>query len=168
MWKVSFNKDSYKKVEVLNGKATVVTLTAKIKIPEKVAMTIPAKMLVWMIGEHTNPKVEFDVFSGIITLKAKDKTVRKDEDEDKPLLAERLAECRAKMRIYKLMIALTEQYSKYYMEILLGKSKVLYPTKDSSKPDKDSVWGANVRYGKLWDREYKLCIKLQEELGRWD
>lgn len=166
MWKVSFNKDTYKKVKVFNNKATIVTLKAKVVISKEVAKQVPLKIFDWM-QKPTNPKVTFDPYTGIIELKAKGKTVRKNEDENKPLFAERLAECRAKMSIYKFMITLTEQYGKYYMELLFGKNAVIYPTEDSSIPNRDSVWGAVDRYVKLWNREYNLCIKLQKELKRW-
>lgn len=167
MWKVSFNKETDKKVEVFNDKATVVTINAKVEIPGSFAKSMPIQVYDWMM-KHSNPNIQFNPYIGIINLKAKGKTIKKDDDENKPLLAERLAECRTKMNIYKFMIALTEQYSKYYIGILIGKNKVLYPTNDSSKPDKNSVWGANAIFGELWNREYKLCIKLQKELGRWD
>lgn len=167
MWKVSFNKDTYKKVEVFNDKATVVTLTAKVVIPKKFAKHVPLEVFKW-VQKHVNPSVGFNPYSNLIELKAKGKTVRKDGDENKPKLAERLAECRAKMSIYKFMLSFIEQYERYYMDILFGKGKTIYPTKDSDEPSKDSVEGADDRFAKLWDREYKLCIKLQEELGRWD
>ena len=35
MWKVSFNKDTYKKVKVFNDKVTIVTLIAKVVIPKE-------------------------------------------------------------------------------------------------------------------------------------
>lgn len=167
MWKVSFNKDTYKKVEVFNDKATVVTLTAKVVVPKKFAKHVPLEIFDWM-WKHNNPKVRYVDPPYTIELQAKGKTVRSEEDENKPMLAERLAECRAKMAIYKFMLTFIEQYERYYMDILFGKGKTIYPTKDSDEPSKDSVEGADDRFAKLWDREYKLCIKLQEELGRWD
>lgn len=165
MWKVSFNKDTYKKVEVFNDKATVVTLIAKVVIPKEIANHIPLKVFDWA-QKHVNPKIVIIPHYDIIEFKVKGKTVRKDGDENKPLLAERLAECKAKMSIYRFMVAFTVQYAEYYMKIMMGKNSILYPDDDFSTPDRDSIWGANARFGELLDKEYMRRIKLEEEIRK--
>ena len=162
MWKVSFNKDTYKKVKVFNDKVTIVTLIAKVVIPKEIANHIPLKVFDWA-QKHTNPKIGIIPPYGIIELQAKGKAVRKDGDENKPLLTEKLAECRAKMSIYRFMVAFTEQYAKYYMKIIAGKDRILYLDCDSSTPDRDSIWGGNARFGELWDKEYVRRIELEKE-----
>lgn len=124
MLKVSF-KDKEgcpaKKVEVFNDKATVVTLTGVVKAPEW-WWKIPKEIHKWMTN---HPSVEvYDNLLGNVTVKVIGKSICSDEDEFNPVLGERIAEARAKKKLYGFMLTLTKKLICYYHNLLYGKFAV--------------------------------------------
>lgn len=124
MLKVSF-KDKEgcpaKKVEVFNDKATVVTLTGVVKAPEW-WWKIPKEIHKWMVN---HPSVEVcDNLLGNVTVKVIGKSICSDEDEFNPVLGERIAEARAKKKLYGFMLTLTKKIICYYHNLLYGKFAV--------------------------------------------
>lgn len=124
MLKVSF-KDKEgcpaRKVEVFNDKATVVTLTGVIKAPEW-WWKIPKEIHKWMTN---HPSVEvYDNLLGNVIVKVIGKSICSDEDEFNPVLGERIAEARAKKKLYGFMLTLTKKLICYYHNLLYGKFAV--------------------------------------------
>lgn len=124
MLKVSF-KDKEgcpaKKVEVFNDKATVITLTGVVKAPEW-WWKIPKEIHKWMAN---HPSVEvYDNLLGNVTVKVIGKSVCSDEDEFNPVFGERIAEARAKKKLYGFMLTLTKKLICYYHNLLYGKFAV--------------------------------------------
>lgn len=124
MLKVSF-KDKEgcpaRKVEVFNDKATVVTLTGVVKAPEW-WWKIPKEIHKWMVN---HPSVEvYDNLLGNVTVKVIGKSICSDEDEFNPVLGERIAEARAKKKLYGFMLTLTKKIICYYHNLLYGKFAV--------------------------------------------
>ena len=124
MLKVSF-KDKEgcpaRKVEVFNDKATVVTLTGVVKAPEW-WWKIPKEVHKWMTN---HPSVEvYDNLLGNVIVKVIGKSICSDEDEFNPVLGERIAEARAKKKLYGFMLTLTKKLICYYHNLLYGKFAV--------------------------------------------
>lgn len=124
MLKVSF-KDKEgcpaRKVEVFNDKATVVTLTGVVKAPEW-WWKIPKEIHKWMTN---HPSVEvYDNLLGNVIVKVIGKSICSDEDEFNPVLGERIAEARAKKKLYGFMLTLTKKLICYYHNLLYGKFAV--------------------------------------------
>lgn len=124
MLKVSF-KDKEgcpaKKVEVFNDKATVITLTGVVKAPEW-WWKIPKEIHKWMTN---HPSVEvYDNLLGNVIVKVIGKSICSDEDEFNPVLGERIAEARAKKKLYGFMLTLTKKLICYYHNLLYGKFTV--------------------------------------------
>lgn len=111
MYKVSFT-GNFKKVERFNNKVTKVTLEGIINnIYTYDPISIPTPVYEWMasiIGPHIN------------IIKMSGTAVRNDKDKDDPVLGERLAEARAKLKIYKFMKTFCYKMLKYYALKLYG------------------------------------------------
>ena len=158
MWKISFNQKE-KKVERFNNKATVVTLTARVEIPEEFISYMPQTIYKWlenqvnfMIGQSYDNK---------LLLKANGKVVRDDNDEDNPILAERIAECKAKMKIYNFMTKLTGKYCEFYIKLMSGNKNGMVYTREVNK---GSLHDANIAYCKLWHREKEQLQYLYDSI----
>lgn len=155
MWKVSFKDPMYKKVQKFNDRATVVTLKGNMKIPLEVMTSMPKEVCNWMMNK-INPKVRVYHWQGIISITATGKAVRSEDDKDDPVLAERIAGCRAKIAIYKFVTHLIEKYNKYYIKLIIGKY-------GSTRPDynqKDTLHAIHGKYSALWGKELKHLAEL--------
>lgn len=115
MIKVSFK--GAKEVQKFNDKVTLVTLYGKIKYCGKINF-LPMEIVKWV---HTHPVVE-NIMFGLegLHIKATGKAVRSDADKDNPILAERIAESRAKIKVYKFMYTLCNKLYKYYCKVAFG------------------------------------------------
>ena len=157
MWKVSFKDPMYKKVQKFNDRATVVTLKGDMQIPIEVITSMPKKVCDWMI-KKSNPKVKVYHWQSIINITAKGKAVRSKDGKDDPVLAERIAECRAKIAIYKFVTHLIEKYNKYYIKLIIGK----YGTTRPDYNQKDTLHSIHGKYSALWGKELKHLEELFE------
>lgn len=164
MWKLSFNKipEAPRKVERFNGKTTVVTLTASINLPKDFIVSLPPKVFDWAIN-HSNPLVSINFGNCMMVISAKGKTIRNDDDEDQPLLGERIAEYKAKMKIYGFMEIFLKKYLEYYNNLLLGKDGMI---ENPIIFGKDSVGYFHGRMSQLWTLTYGnlqlLLLKLEK------
>ena len=155
MWKVSFKDSKYKKVQKFNDRVTVVTLKGDMKIPLEVMTSMPKEVYNWMMNK-INPKVQVYHWQGIISITATGKAVRSEDDKDDPVLAERIAECRAKITIYKFVTRLIEKYNKYYIKLIIGK----YGTTRPDYNQKDTLHSIHGKYSTLCGKELKHLEKL--------
>ena len=115
MIKVSFKET--KEVQKFNDKVTLVTLYGKTKYCGKINF-LPMEIVKWV---HTHPIVDNISFGlGSIHIKATGKTIKSENDVDNPVLAERIAESRAKIKVYKFMHTLCNKLYKYYCKIAFG------------------------------------------------
>ena len=160
MLKVSF-KDNYKKSDVFNNKVTEVTLTGSMEMPEW-WHHIPKDIADW-VWDH--PSVEFDGYfatnKGIITAKGKSKC-REGEKFD-AAVGERIAEARAKIRIYRFMYTLCAKLMSHYFKFLYGNRTIYLNSESHDEAPKDCVRGAYKKYKNLLSREYFHLAKLLEE-----
>ena len=120
MWKVSFKNSKYKTVKKFNDRATVVTLRGNMKIPVEIMDSIPQKINTWMRNK-INPKVEVQFAPSIITIIVTGRAIKSKEDKDNSVLAERIAECRAKIKLYEFVCTFLMNYVEYYATLLKGK-----------------------------------------------
>lgn len=158
MLKVSF-KDGFKKVQRFNERATVVTLTGEVLIPSW--EMFPNKIQKWMFDEQNTVDVE-DTISRL-KIKAVGKSVKAEEDTDNPVLAERIAEARAKLKIYRFMYKLCEKMLRYYFTSMYGNAEVGRVSESHTEPPKDCIWVASRKYMGLMIKESHHLGQLLEE-----
>ena len=147
MYKVSFT-DDFKKVERFNNKVTKVTLKGTIKnIYALDDLNIPQPIYDWMRDDNCKNPDTLEV-SGI--------AVRSDNDKDDPVLGERLAEARAKLKIYKFMKTFCNKMLKYYKFKLYGtkaNNEIIVKTSPEGLSNNDSLLKAYMKYDNLVDVE---------------
>ena len=147
MYKVSFT-DDFKKVERFNNKVTKVTLKGTIKnIYALDDLNIPQPIYDWMMGDNCKNPDTLEV-SGI--------AVRSDNDKDDPVLGERLAEARAKLKIYKFMKTFCNKMLKYYKFKLYGtkaNNEIIVKTSPEELSNNNSLLKAYMKYDNLVDVE---------------
>lgn len=160
MFKVSF-KDDFKNVLVFQDKVTVVTLTGKIVIDIE---HIPHDIWTWAM-EH--PSIDISVTYNNERenwiLKASGKAKCHTEDTPNPKIGERIAESRAKLRLYKFMMTLTSKLCTYYYAMVYGKqgkatSNFVVPN------DQTSLFVTNKKYTGLYVKETQHLDKLLKGL----
>lgn len=155
MWKVSFKDPMYKKVQKFNDRVTVVTLKGDMRIPMEVMNSMPKDVYGWM-EKKSNPKVKCYPWNSIIGITATGKAVRSKEDKDDPVLAERIAECRAKIAIYKFVTYLIYQYINYYVKLTSGKNSRI----EVDPKQNDSLYTVYGKYLILEGKEFRHLKEL--------
>lgn len=159
MWKVSFKDPKYKKVQKFNDRVTIVTLKGDLRIPMEVMNSMPKKMWDWM-KDKINPKVEVYHWKGIINIIVTGKAVRSKDDKDDPVLAERVAECRAKIKLYKFIYTLLMNYTEYYATLLKGKE---WSFENTPVTDTNCIAYIYNKYTRLYLNEKKHLEELLKE-----
>ena len=120
MWKVSFKDPSSRKVRRFNDRVTVVTLNGFMRVPEEVRFSLPKELSYWL-GTHSNPKVKLDFISrNSMEITVTGRANRAEGDADDPVFGERLAECRAKIKLYHFLHTFALKYMNHYEKILYG------------------------------------------------
>lgn len=143
MYKVSF-KDDFKKVERFNNKVTKVTLKGNVNdLFTLNGLNVPRPIIEWMINSWGDTD----------TIEASGIAVRNDKDKDDPALGERLAEARAKLKIYKLMRTFCHKMLEYYTLKLYGTKASNNTIVIKVNPEKDSLFKAYMKYDRLIDVE---------------
>lgn len=159
MLKVSF-KDDCMKVQTFNNKATVVTIVGELIIPNKLLYVLPPEIHKW-INDH--PAVDATSYA-LTNLKVSGKSVCSDEDTFNAETGKRIAESRAKIRLYKFMHTLCTK-------ILLNFYGLMYGVPEGASAIhtaviSDSHGGLREeckKYATLWVKESQHLGKLLEE-----
>lgn len=159
MWKVSFKDPMYKKVQKFNDRVTVVTLKGDLRIPMEVMNSIPKKMWDWMT-KRSNPKVKVYHWQDIINVTTVGKAVRSEEDKNNPVLAERIAECRAKIKLYNFVCNILVRYTNYYATLLKGKN---WSFEYTPIDDNNCIAYIYNKYNRLYFNEEKHLEELLKE-----
>lgn len=159
MWKVSFKDPMYKKVQKFNDRATVVTLKGDLKIPMEVMYSMPKEVCDWMT-KKSNPKVKVYHWQGIISVTVTGKAIRSEKDKDDPVLAERIAECRAKLKLYEFIYTLLMNYVEYYATLLKGKE---WSFENTPVNDTNCIAYVYNKYTRLYLNEKKHLAELLKE-----
>lgn len=157
MLKVSFKEDC-QKVQVFNDRATIVTMVGQIIMSEELWSVFPDKIAHWMCNHQginvswsSNKHYEF------IRLEFSGKAVCADDDTFDAETGRRIAESRAKIRLYKFMYKLLDQLCDYYGKLLVG-----YRGFNSASVN-DSLFSELDKYQALWVKESHHLGKLLEE-----
>lgn len=143
MYKVSFT-DDFKKVERFNNKVTKVTLSGVIRNIHDEKLIIPPSISIWM-ADNMGRVINIIEVTGT--------AVRNNKDKDDPVLGERLAEARAKLKIYKLMRTFCHKMLEYYTLKLYGTKASNNTIVIKVNPEKDSLFKAYMKYDRLIDVE---------------
>ncbi len=159
MWKVSFKDPMYKKVQKFNDRATVVTLKGDLKIPMEVMYSMPKEVCDWMT-KKSNPKIKVYHWQGIISVTVTGKAIRSEKDKDDPVLAERIAECRAKLKLYEFIYTLLMNYAEYYATLLKGKE---WAFENTPVNDTNCIAYVYNKYIRLYLNEKKHLAELLKE-----
>lgn len=160
MLKVSFKKNKRfptKKVwKNDKTRETFVVLKGVAKLPLFLQYSIPHGILDWM---YTCKNVEAEVTMSRIYLTIKGKARRADGDTENPILGERIAECRAKINLYRFMWSLCDKIASYFENMLYGG----YPQVEYVEHEKeDNLDRAIFKYKNLYESEQKHLRKLLE------
>ena len=150
MLKVSF-KDDFKKVQTFNEKATVFNLTGTVKIPNELFRLIPLDLDEW-IFHHPAVEVVDSVIRGW-TLKASGTSKCSEGDVFDAVTGERIAEARAKLKIYRFMYTLCSKLLRYYFGMMYGNAEVDRVIESHSEPPKDCIWMSYKKYKNLMIKE---------------
>ena len=163
MLKVSF-KDNFKKVETFNNKATVVTLTGKC-ITSFWFSNVPNKIWNWIMR---HPSVEIgETYSNhnlVMIIKASGKSVCADGDTFDAKMGERIAESRAKIKLYKFMHTLCKKLMYCYYGYIYGVPEGRGTCKTTTLSDyHGGLQDACRKYAELWVKESKHLGTLLNE-----
>lgn len=150
MLKVSFKTSNPRTVQRYNDKVTIVTLVGFMKIPNFLWEYLPSSIFQWL-NTLDNPEVHINVSSNGFTIVSKGKAIRADEDEDNPILAKRIAEGRAKAKIYSFVLEFACKLCLMYAKLITGKEEML-PEGDIVAPE-GSLYEIVDRYHELLYRE---------------
>jgi hypothetical protein len=123
MFKVSFVDgilQPYKVIEKPNDKLTKVTVTGTMQLPF-FWDTLPKKIFEW-ISIYTSINIERSFITNSLVIKSTGKAMRVPGDTDVPIVGERIAEARAKIKLYKFMKKLTCKVLNYYSKLAFGEA----------------------------------------------
>ena len=156
MFKVSFRNNS-KKVQTFNHRATVVTIVGELSLPKGLWSIIPEDITHWF---WTHPSVETDwIKEDKFRVEFSGKSVCAEDDTFNPVMGERLAESRAKIRLYKFMHTFLQKLYRHYMQVTLGTS-----TLKSHTFLPGSIYNALDKYEGLYTCESCHLNKLLKQL----
>jgi hypothetical protein len=164
MLKVSF-KEGAKKVQTFNEKATIVTLVGHMQMPNTLWSVFPNMTANWM-WNHPGVDASWGTCTKeneVIRLEVSGKSVCAEEDTWNPIIGERIAEARAKLKIYKFMYNLCRKLLWDYFDIGYGNAEIELARENHNEPPKDCIWTTLKKYKKLYSTEYSHLNKLLKE-----
>ena len=156
MLKVSF-KDENIIVRTFNDKATVVTMTGRVDLPD-FWDNIPYSISSWI---YDYSAIDVDGSWKQLIIISKGKSVCADDDTFDEEIGYRIAESRAMIKIYKFMYNLCTKLYRHYMNLAIGIDK-----DKPFRPDsfcRGSLYDAKSKYQKLLVKESYHLGKLLEE-----
>jgi hypothetical protein len=164
MFKVSF-KDDCMKVQTFNDRATIVTMVGKLSMPEEIWDVMSSKVIDWM---WHHPSVDAQWSKGTkyiqeIRLEFSGKSVCSQDDTFNAETGRRIAESRAKIKLYKFMHNLCENLIKRYYDIMYGNAEIGHIIESHTEAPKDCLYLTCQRYRELWVKESHHLGKLLEE-----
>lgn len=147
-------KLSFKETKVVHSKkATIVMIKAAIK-PSVYALGM--ENIKWFIDHPFT-----DSLKGNVTVVGK--AVCEDGDTYDPVIGERLAESRAKIKLYKFMVCLLNRVFSSKLRELWGSGTHISPV--FVRKDKQSLVGTCEKYNRLLQKEKEHLEKLLKDVG---
>lgn len=157
MYKVSFKKDS-KKVQTFNNCATVVTLVGELSLPKGIWEVIPKSINNWF---WAHPGIEADwMKEDTFRIECSGKAVCAKDDTFDPIIGERIAESRAKIKLYKFMITFLGKLVRYYTEITFGNTAYRRVLGSKFNPNTVNIYAAYWKYYRLLGNEKNHLTEL--------
>ena len=162
MLKVSF-KDNFKKAETFDNKATVITLTGECVTPLWFN-NVPHKIWEWVMW---HPSVEIsETYSNqnlVMIIEVSGKSVCADGDTFDDKIGERIAESRAKIKLYKFMHTLCKKLMYCYYGYIYGVPEYRGTYKTATLSDyHGGLQDACRKYAELWVKESRHLNTLIE------
>ena len=162
MLKVSF-KDNFKKVTSFNNKVTVVTLTGECITPLWFN-NVPHKIWEWAMW---HPSVEIsETYSNqnlVMIIEVSGKSVCAEGDTFDDKIGERIAESRAKIKLYKFMHTLCKKLMYCYYGYIYGVPEGMGTYKTATLSDyHGGLQDACRKYAELWVKESRHLNTLIE------
>ena len=162
MLKVSF-KDNFKKVASFNNKATVVTLTGECITPLWFN-NVPHKIWEWTMW---HPSVEISETyrnqNSVMIIEVSGKSVCAVGDTFDDKMGERIAESRAKIKLYKFMHTLCKKLMYCYYGYIYGVPEGRGTYKTATLSDyHGGLQDACRKYSELWVKESRHLSTLIE------
>lgn len=149
MLKVSFRKEPNSEVKEVvryhDGKVTIVSYRGIVLLPRFLYRDFPLTIWQW-VDRCRN--VMADVTIDSMYLIASGKAKRAEGDVDNPVFAERIAEARAKIHLYKFMRDFCQKLIDHYISEVFGKVST-----SILNPDDNTLYGALSKYRLLLERE---------------
>ena len=164
MFKVSFEKGCME-VQTFNDKATVVTIVGEIAIPSEVWTAFPDKIANWM-WQHPSIDATWGTCTKseeVIRLEFSGKSVCAEGDTFDENIGKRIAESRAKVKLYKFVHNLCEMLMKYYYGIMYGNAEFSVVGEPHTEVPKDCLYLTCEKYRDLWIKESYHLGKLLTE-----
>lgn len=161
MFKVSFEKDC-KKVQTFNDRATIVTIVGYMDYPEEIWACTPTSITDWL-WHHSS--VDVRVYGGSsLRLEFSGKSICSAEDIFDPVIGERIAESKAKIRLYKFVHTLLYKLYVYYFGITFGNRYALCDIAEFADYSKSGgIFEEMGKYKSLLDKETLHLEKLLKE-----
>lgn len=153
MFKVSFKDkpNDPSKIVVRMGNKTGVMLKGTVMLP-KFFKNIPDEIEDWIANTNlVSGELRFE--EGVFNLKVNGHAVCHEEDKFDYVFGERLAEARAKLKIYKFFYTLDKKLLEYYHRLLYGGSNSVHG-KDNSCLAADYI------------KYQSLCLKEAYHIGK--
>lgn len=164
MFKVSFKKDCMK-VQTFNDKATVVTIVGEMTIPSEVWTAFPDKITDWM-WQHPSIDATWGTCTKseeVIRLEFSGKSVCAEGDTFDENIGKRIAESKAKVKLYKFVHNLCEMLMKYYYGIMYGNAEFDIIRESHEEAPKNCLYLTCKKYRDLWIKESYHLGKLLTE-----
>lgn len=164
MLKVSFKNDCMK-VQTFNDKATIVTMVGKMLMPRNLLAIFPEEVANWM-WEHPSIDASWGEYTkehNYIRLEFSGKSVCANDDTFDAETGRRIAESRAKIKLYKFMHNLCENLIKRYYDIMYGNTEIGHIIESHIEAPKDCLYLTCQKYRELWVKESHHLGKLLEE-----
>lgn len=165
MFKVSFKKGCVE-VQTFNDKATVVTIVGEMTIPSEVWTAFPDKIANWM-WQHPSIDATWGTCTKreeVIRLEFSGKSICAEGDTFDENIGKRIAESKAKIKLYKFIHTLCEMIMKYYYGIMYGNAEFDIIRESHEEAPKDCLYLTCKKYRDLLIKESYHLGKLLTEV----
>ena len=164
MIKVSFKKDC-QTVQTFNDRATVVTMVGQMSMPSELWSIFPDIIADWM---WNHPSIDASwgqctKHTEVIRLEFSGKAVCASDDTFNAETGRRIAESRAKIKLYKFVHNLSEKMMKHYFDIMYGNAEFDVIRESHSEEPKDCLYLTCKKYRELWIKESHHLGELLEK-----
>lgn len=161
MLKLSFknsDRNPYKTVSYFNGKVTLCSLIGTATLPLHLMRIIPVEVMLWA---EKNKAVDVDInVYGNIRIKATGKASLSPNDTFSATIGGRIAEARAKVKMYRFMASFIVRIQDYFSKVLYGNQEIY-----TMKPATEGLMGDALKYKILMVREELHLSNLISHAG---